>query len=208
MSDGKSTVSYNMAKTMAKLNNKVLLLDLDLRRPSIHKKLHTSNKTGLLGVIAKTVDLDKAVIKSEDGGLDVLLSGGVSPNPSEVLASNRFKEIFDQCKDNYDFIIIDSPPINMVTDACIVSRMAAGIVVVLRSNESRFDDFKHIVEQVELAQTKIVGVVINGVDEQTKKYSGRYSYKYKYGYKYGYKYSYEKAYESAVETDNKNDKSN
>jgi capsular exopolysaccharide synthesis family protein len=201
MSDGKSTVSLNMAKTMAKLNKKVLLIDLDLRRPSIHKKIHTNNKTGVLSIIAKSCDLSSAIIKDEESGLDILLSGGVSPNPSEVLASNRCKDILNECKAQYDFVIIDSPPINAVTDSCIVSQMAAGIVVVLRSNESRFDDFKRVTEHTDMAQSKIVGVVINGVNEQTKKYGGRYHYRY--GYKYGYKYGYENSYESSYEKNKK-----
>jgi Mrp family chromosome partitioning ATPase len=87
-------------------------------------------------------------------------------------------------KEEYDFIVIDSPPINMVTDSCIISHISAGIVVVIRANETRFDDFKKIQENIELAQCKIVGVVINGVEEAQKRYGGRYSYKYKYGYEY------------------------
>jgi capsular exopolysaccharide synthesis family protein len=184
MSDGKSTISLNMARTMAKMNNKVLLIDLDLRRPSIHKKINTDNKKGFINLMGKTETVESVIRRDTESELDILLSGGISPNPSEILASKRFNEIMNNLKEEYDFIVIDSPPINMVTDSCIISHISAGIVVVIRANETRFDDFKKIQENIELAQCKIVGVVINGVEEAQKRYGGRYSYKYKYGYEY------------------------
>lgn len=190
MSDGKSTVSLKLAKSMANMGNKVLLIDLDLRRPSIHKKLNIPNKSGFTNLLSKPEDFDKYVHKNIVNGLDVMLSGGVSPNPSEMLSSKRTKYILDSSKEKYDFIIIDSPPVNVVTDACIVSQMAAGIVVVVRANQTHFDDFSKTAENIEITRTRVAGVVINGVEEFVTKYGkGKYGYK-KYGYKYSYGYAY------------------
>ena len=188
MSDGKSTVSIKLAKSMANMGNKVLLMDLDLRRPSIHKKLNMSNKNGFTNLLSKPEDCNKFLHKNVVKGLDILFSGGISPNPSEMLSSKRTKDILDRFKEEYDFIIIDSPPVNVVTDASIVSQMAAGIVVVVRANETHFDDFAKTAENIEITRTRIAGVVINGVEEFAGKYGkGKYGYK-KYGYKYSYGY--------------------
>jgi capsular exopolysaccharide synthesis family protein len=182
MSDGKSTVALNLARTMSKMNNRVLLIDLDLRRPSIHKKINTDNKKGFINLMGRKETPDSVIRRDTESELDILLSGGTSPNPSEILASKRFDDIIEFYEKEYDIIVIDSPPINMVTDSCIIAKKGAGIVTVVRANESRFEDFKRVAENVEMAQSKIVGVVINGVEENRKRYS------YKYGYKYGYEY--------------------
>lgn len=185
MSDGKSTVALNLAKSMAKMGNKVLLVDMDLRRPSIHKKLNMPNKKGIIDLLGKVDNINSFTHKGIEDGLDIILSGGVSPNPSEMLSSKKMTDIISKFKDIYDYIIIDSPPINVVTDACIISQLSAGIVVVLRSNVAHYDDFKKTVENVEVARGKIVGVVINGVEDSSVKYGKKYGYKKGY-YKYGY----------------------
>ena len=87
-----------------------------------------------------------------------------------MLASKKMNDIVNKFKEVYDYIIIDSPPVNVVTDACIISQLSGGIVVVLRSNVAHYDDFKKTVENVDIARGKIVGVVINGVDDNTVKY--------------------------------------
>lgn len=187
MSDGKSTVSLHLAKTMAKMGNRVLLMDLDLRRPSIHKKLNMSNKSGIKVLLSKNANIDQCIHKNVFEKMDIILSGGISPNPAEMFSSKRMESLINQLKDNYDYIVIDSPPVNVVNDACIISKLAAGIVVVLRSNLTHFDDFKHSVENIEIAHGKILGVIINGVEEAVVK---KYRYGGRYGYKYGYKYGY------------------
>jgi capsular exopolysaccharide synthesis family protein len=187
MSDGKSTIALNTARTMSKMNKKVLLIDLDLRRPSIHKKLNTDNKKGFMNLMSKTETMESVIRKDTESELDILLSGGVSPNPSEILASKRFNDIIEHYESEYDIIVIDSPPLNMVTDSCIIAQKGAGILVVLRANESRFEDFKQVADSAEMAQSRIVGVILNGVEEDRKRYG--YKYGYRYGYKYGYDYS-------------------
>lgn len=186
MSDGKSTVALYLAKTLAKMDNRVLLMDLDLRRPSIHKKLSLANKKGIINLMVKNSETNNALHKNFFDNLDILLTGGISPNPSEMLSSKRMNEILEKYKDMYDYIIIDSPPVNVVTDACIISQMAAGILVVIRANEAHFDDFSKTIENIEVSRSRVLGVVLNGVDESSVKYGRKYRYGSKYGYKYGY----------------------
>ncbi len=158
MSDGKSTVSINLAKTMANMGKKVILMDMDLRRPSIHKKLKLKNKNGINNLMCKTSDIEQVINKNISENLDVVVTGGISPNPSEMLGSKRMASIVEYCRENYDYVIIDSTPVNVVTDACIISKLAAGIVVVIRANETRFDDVKRTIENVEMSRCKILGV--------------------------------------------------
>lgn len=188
MGDGKSTIAFNMAKNMAKMGSRVLLMDLDLRRPSIHKKLKISNKKGFIDIIGKKERLENIVLNEGEGCPDILLSGGMSPNPSEMLSSKRFTEIIESCKQKYDFIIVDAPPVNMVTDACIISRLAAGILVVVRADVTRFEDFKKVADNISLAHSSIIGVAVNGIQEKAKRYGGK---RYGYGYSY-YEYSADK----------------
>ena len=162
-------------------------MDMDLRRPSIHKKLNMANKNGVINLMGKIEDINNCTHKNVVEGLDIIFSGGISPNPSEMLSSKKMNDIVNKFKEVYDYIIIDSPPVNVVTDACIISQLSGGIVVVLRSNVAHYDDFKKTVENVDIARGKIVGVVINGVDDNTVKYGKKYKYGYKKGYyKYGY----------------------
>ena len=125
--------------------------------------------------------LENIILNEGEGCPDILLSGGMSPNPSEMLSSKRFTEIIESCKQKYDFIIVDAPPVNMVTDACIISRLAAGILVVVLADVTRFEDFKKVSDNISLAHSSIIGVAVNGIQEKAKRYGGK-----RYGYGYGY----------------------
>ena len=196
MSDGKSTVSIKLSKAIANMGKKVLLMDLDLRRPSIHKKLNITSKYGIIDVMAKSTDFDGAIYKNFSENMDILLSGGISPNPSEILSSKRMKEILEEAKEKYDYIIIDSPPINLVTDSCIISKLAAGLMIVIKANENKIEDFRKTLDNIEISRSNLIGVVINGVDTSSTRYGKKYNYKYGYGYGYGYGYRYGYNYSS------------
>ena len=128
--------------------------------------------------------------------MDILLSGGISPNPSEILSSKRMKEILEEAKEKYDYIIIDSPPINLVTDSCIISKLAAGLMIVIKANENKIEDFRKTLDNIEISRSNLIGVVINGVDTSSTRYGKKYNYKYGYGYGYGYGYRYGYNYSS------------
>ena len=187
--EGKSTTTLNIAITFAQLGGKVLLVDADLRRSSIHKKLKLDNKDGLSNVLVGFSELETAVHSINDS-LDVLTGGPLPPNPSELLGSKHFTEFVEKCREKYDYIFIDTPPINVVADALVIAPSTDGIVLVIRDAITPFDAFNHAVEAAKFANINILGTVMNGVNN---KRSRRYSYrKYAYGYsRYGYsRYGY------------------
>ncbi|MCD8158230.1 MAG: hypothetical protein LUD77_04840 [Clostridiales bacterium] len=141
---------------------------------------------GGIDIIGKNVDIDSCIKKNVLDGLDVLLAGGTSPNSIGILSSKKMGWLIEKCKEKYDFIVIDSPPVNVVGDASVISQYAAGMVVVVRANRTRFDDVKKLIENVSLANGKIIGFIINFTETNTSGY-GYYKHKH-YGYGYGYGY--------------------
>lgn len=183
--EGKSTTSVNIAITFSQLGGKVLLVDADLRRSSVHKKLKLDNKNGLSNVLVGFSELEDAVEHVSDS-LDVLTAGSLPPNPSELLGSKNFAAFIEKCREVYDYIVIDTPPINVVADALVIAPVTDGLVLVLRDGVTPYDALRHAVDAAEFANINVLGIVMNGVDN---KKSRRYTYrKYSYGYRnYGYR---------------------
>lgn len=181
--DGKSTTAANIAITLAQTKAKILLIDCDLRRPNQHKLFNVSNENGLSSVLTGE-KFENAVNKNVYENLDVLTSGPMPPNPSELLGSNNMNKFMEYAKENYDYVILDTSPINVVTDALLLSKSSAGIMLVVRQGVSTYDEIERTMESINFVEGSILGVVINSVDENNSKY-GRYG---KYGKKYGYAY--------------------
>lgn len=196
--EGKSITSMNLAISYALTDRKVLVIDCDLRRPKLARLMRISAKAGLSNLILNPKLLDEAIVPTHVEGLDVILSGDVPPNPSELLGSDRMRRILSTLREKYDFIILDSPPVNMVTDAVVLAPMSDGVLFLVRANHSERGAVIHAVEQLEYAKVKILGFVLNGVDMEKTHYGyGSHRYK-KYtrygrsgygGYGYGYGYS-------------------
>ncbi len=193
--DGKSTTSVNVAIAFAQLGEKTLLIDADLRKSSVHKKLKLEKAPGLSNVLAGMSTLEETV-KHTSASLDVLTAGQIPPNPSELLSSNAFKELIAKAEQEYDHIIIDTPPVNIVSDALIVGAATNGIVLIVKEGFSTTDAVAHAISAAKFAEIEILGVVMNNVNAAGKNYGigkyKKYGYKYKnrYGYGYGYGYSY------------------
>ena len=191
-SEGKSTTSINLARSYAENNdNKVLLIDCDLRKPKVARLLELRAEAGLSNVLVKPQLLDSAIIPSGTENLDVLLSGSIPPNPSELLGSARMKQLIDTMRKKYNYIIIDTPPITMVTDAMVLAPNTDGVLIVVRAGVSERGPLVHAVTQLEYAQAKILGFILNGVDlEHRRRYPyGRYhyeQYRRNFGKIYGY----------------------
>lgn len=171
--EGKSTVSGNLALTFAQSNNKVILVDCDLRKPSLHKKFQISNLIGLSEVILGKESIEHAIQKRNDN-LYVLTSGKIPPNPSEMLASFAMNGLLNLLKEQFDVIILDSAPICAVTDAQVLSTRADGTIIVTRAERTKRDRVVEAKMLLDKVGANILGVVLQAV-ENTK---GKYYYYY------------------------------
>lgn len=186
--EGKSTTSVNMAIAFSQLGDKVLLIDADMRRSSIHKKLKVENNVGLSNVLAGFNKYTEAITHISDT-LDVITAGQVPPNPSELLGSARFKELVETVGKEYGYVIIDTPPVDVVTDALVIAPHTAGLVLVVKDQVTPTDAIRRAIEAAEFADINVLGAIMNAANPKS---GGRYGYR-KYGYrKYGYRKGYSK----------------
>lgn len=188
-SEGKSIISANIAIALAQGGNKALLIDADMRKAVQHKIFEIKNKKGLSTAISKMNKLDECIQKNVMENLDVMTSGPLPPNPSELLASENMLAILDELNKKYQIIIIDTPPVNVVTDAMELAKCVSGIVVVLRYGRTTTEDIEAVVKKMDFSKVNMLGFILNGIKN---KRSGRYYSKYKYDYKRGYGYYGEK----------------
>ena len=191
-SEGKSITASNLAISYAMTDRKVLLIDCDLRRPKLARLLQMSGKVGLSNLIMQPALKEAAILPTSTKGMDVILSGDIPPNPSELLGSARMRKLLAELRENYDYIIMDSPPVNMVTDAVVLAPESDGVLFLVRANHSDRGAVIHAVEQLEYAKAKILGFVLNGVDVENAHY-GYKKYKYRRYSRYGH-YGYGKGY--------------
>jgi len=179
--EGKSTATVNLAISLAKMSKKVLLIDTDLRRPNLHNLLKITNESGLSNVIGQFAEFDKTVHKNVIDFLDVLTSGPIPPNPSELLASSYFTDLINMAKEKYDYVIMDTPPLGVVADTLLLKDYVAGYIFVVRERVTTHGDIERALQSIKIADTKILGFLKVGCDMRTK--SG---YKKFGGYNYGY----------------------
>lgn len=186
--EGKSTACVNLAMATAQMNSKVLLIDADLRKPTIHRFLKLDQKVGLstaLGGFSAFED----VIKKTDIGVDCIPSGPVPPNAAELLASDKMQELLEWAADKYDYILLDTPPVNIVSDATILSRYVHGTILVVRNKFTAHPSIVHALEALEFSGTKVFGFLLNDKDlTENRGYYKYGAYRYRYG-KYGYAYA-------------------
>lgn len=189
--EGKSITATNLAISYAQTDRKVVLVDCDLRRPKMARLLQINNPIGLSNVLMDPVLMPFGIVPSGIDNLDVLLSGDIPPNPSELLSSPRMQKLLDELRKKYDFVILDTPPVNLVIDAVVLAAKSDGVLFVVRAGRSERGGVVHAVEQLEYAKAKILGFALNGVGPEGSRYSyGKYrNRRYGYGYGYGYGYS-------------------
>lgn len=173
---GKSTISANVAITYAQAGYKTLLIDGDMRKPTQHYIFNTDNMDGFSNLIINKTDYNKAIHNTDIVNLDLLTSGPIPPNPSELIGSEKSLEVFEYLRSQYDFIIIDTPPVNTVTDAQLFSEIAKYVVYVVDVQKNDRNAVKKGKELIEKAGAKILGVVLNKAPEDKSS-----SYYYYYG---------------------------
>lgn len=176
-SEGKSTTAANLAVTLAQSEKRVLLIDCDFRKSSIHKIFGIINAKGVTNVLVQNVDYHEISNMVEIENLEVLTSGPKPPNPSELLGSARMEAFINSAVAEYDMIIIDAPPVLPVTDSMVLARLADGVIFVVDYGKTTNEMAKAALEKLKKVDAKILGVVIN---KTPIKKSGRYEYYYYY----------------------------
>jgi len=186
-SEGKSTTILNLAISFAETGSKVLLIDGDMRRPSLARLLIEKASPGLSNILAGLCEAPEAIRKNVRPNLDLIFSGEIPPNPLELLGHSRMKELIDELSKRYDYILVDTPPVSIVSDACEIANVTDGVLFLVRQNATEKDAVFRGVKQLELSNSRLLGFVMNGiVEESGKGYKYRYRYKYKYQSKYAY----------------------
>ena len=182
-----------MAIALGQMDQKVLLIDCDLRRPRMGRLLNLNAPSGLSNVLMNFSLLDEAIVSSEEHGIDLILAGDIPPNPAELLSSNRMQKLLKRMRENYDYIILDSPPVDLVVDAVALSSQCDGVLFVVRAGQSERGAVIHGMDQLQYAGANVLGFVFNGVTSKTTRGYGKYRYRSyarhsysKYGYRRGY----------------------
>ncbi len=188
-SEGKSITILNLAITFAETNQRVLLIDADLRRPSLARLLIENASPGLSNVLAGLCTEEEAIRKSAYANLDVMFSGEIPPNPSELLSTPKWAQMISKLSQNYDYILVDTPPVGIVADGCLIASALDGVLFLVRQYKTEKDTLAKSLRQLQNAGVKLMGFVINGYEDERVGY-GKYRYKYRY-YRYRYKYNYE-----------------
>ena len=183
--EGKTSVVMNLGAALAEMGRRVIVVEADLRRPVLGKFLAEQPGKGTTDVIMGTATLEEVVVTTDNENLFVLMSGPKPPNPAELVSSQAMQELLDRLKEEYDYIVVDAPPVLAVSDAIAMAPMMDGVLLVASHGIADRDAARHTVELLGKVETRILGVVINNVEM-----AGRYGYGYRYGYYSPYQYNY------------------
>ena len=175
--EGKSTVISNISYSFSKLENcKVLLIDLDLRNPTVHKMFGVSNTYGLMDNLKNDRPIEKCIHKIEEN-MHVLPTGSIPPNPTEILSSKKIANFLREIKMKYDYVFIDAPPVGVVSDATIISKNVDGVMYVVGANETDLSHAQVAIENLRKADANILGSVLNKYEMNQSSYA-YYGYYY------------------------------
>jgi capsular exopolysaccharide synthesis family protein len=180
--EGKSLTSINLAYTFAEAEKRVLLIEGDMRIPTMSRRLNLLPKPGLSNLLVGLNSVGSAIQEYQvDLGdkvlsFDVMVSGDIPPNPSELLSSSRMSNLLEKLKERYEYIVLDLPPVTAVTDAIIASRIVDGMVVVVRSDHAVRGALAETMRQLNLAEARVLGFVFNGSAEDGSKYYKKKDY--------------------------------
>lgn len=172
--EGKSITLLNLAISIAQTGKKVLLIDADLRRPAMARLMVEKASPGLSEVLVGEVRTADAIRPEIYPNLDILFSGEIPPNPSEILSSEQMQELIESSSENYDYILVDTPPVNVVTDACVIANLLDGVMLLVWQNRSKKDSIQQAINNLQLTGANILGYILNGVVSDNSRYYGKY----------------------------------
>lgn len=188
--EGKSTTAANLAIALAAAGNRTLLMDADLRKPTVHAKFSMKKDPGLVEMLFKGQDFHASQWETDIDNFYVLPSGKGVPNPAEILGSKAMQSLLNRVAHEFDYVIIDSPPVLVATDAVLLAAQADGVLVVVSAGETKDFALQQATDQLTRVKADLLGIVLNGFDA-TSTYG--YRYKYRYNYQYNYRYGYSRA---------------
>ncbi|MBI5975594.1 polysaccharide biosynthesis tyrosine autokinase [Staphylococcus canis] len=171
---GKSTVTANLAVTYAQAGYKTLIVDGDMRKPNQHYIFNIPNHSGLSSLLVHKGHYEDAIKSTDIEGLDILTSGPIPPNPSELIATKSFQQLYEVLLNVYDFIIIDTPPVNSVTDAQLLARIVGNALIVINAEHNKRNEIIKGKKELEKTDVNILGVILNKV--KAHKDSSYYAY--------------------------------
>lgn len=177
--NGKTINSVNLAISYAQMGKKTLIIDSDMRNPTIHRMFNIPLKDGLSEILAGITD-SISVTSTDIENLSVLPSGQIPPNPAELLGSDRMNKLLDFVKEHFDCVFIDSPPVNIVTDATIFASNVTGYILIVKSGVTDREDIKYSVSTLEQVNANILGFILNDVPLKDGKYYSKYKNRYSY----------------------------
>jgi len=183
---GKTTASSNLAITMAQTGARVLLIDADLRKPSQHKTFRVKKNQGLSRILSGELTFNECVCREVAHGMDLLPSGSLPPNPSELLGSENMDKLLDEVSAQYDYVFIDTPPLCVVSDSLVLCEKAAGTVLITRQGQTTYEELRRAIANIRDVQGNLLGVVISDMKEAGRPYSRYDRYKYYKAHDYSY----------------------
>ncbi|SDM56199.1 MULTISPECIES: CpsD/CapB family tyrosine-protein kinase [Bacillaceae] len=169
-SEGKSSTVANMAIVFAQQGKSVLLIDGDMRKPTLHYTFRMDNRFGLSNVLVGEKSLGESVVQSDVPNLDLLSCGPIPPNPSELLGSKAMERMLEEASGRYDLVIFDTPPVLAVTDAQILANLCDGALMVVRSKQTEYEAAQKAKELLQPAKAKLLGVVLNDLEQKKGHY--------------------------------------
>jgi len=176
-SEGKSTTCANLGVVLAQVDKQTLIVDCDMRKPTIHKIFGLRNLRGLVNVLAGEHDLHE-VCQEALPGLKAITTGPIPPNPAELLSSRRFTELLNQAREEFDYVLLDVPPIGIVSDPAIAATQGDGVLLVVDAQNTRKGSVRQAMRSLEGVGANVLGTVMNNV----KVSKGSYYYRYNYAY--------------------------
>lgn len=177
--EGKSTVSFELSRSLAEAGKRVLLIDADLRK-SVMVTRHTKERgvCGLSQLLSGQVTLENAIYHTQTEGMDVMFAGPYPPNPTELIGQPAFKEFLADVRDAYDYVLIDAPPLGLVIDAAVIGASCDGSILVVNSGHVKYRIARNVRDQLEKSGCKVLGVVLNQANRRRSSGNGFYQSKY------------------------------